>query len=60
MYAEGTIFVSIRRRLVHLFKTRRIECNERLMALVEPFPAVMKCLEEMQVTGNLAIVAITI
>ena len=30
------------------------KCHESLMALIELFPAVMKCLEEMQVTVNLA------
>ena len=54
MYAESTIFVSKRRRLVHLCETRWTESHESLMALVELFPAVVKCLEEMQVTGNVA------
>ena len=49
VHAESTIFVSKRRRLVHFCETRWIERHESLMALVEPFPAVLKCLEEMQV-----------
>ena len=53
MYEEGKLFVSKRRRLVHLCETRWIERRESLMALVELFPAVVKCLEEMRVTGNL-------
>ena len=43
-----------RMRLVHVSETRWIERHESLMALVELFPAVVKCFEEMQVTGNLA------
>ena len=54
MDAEGTIFVSKRRRLVRLCETRWIERRESLMALVELFPAVVKYHEEMQVTGNVA------
>ena len=54
MYVEGTILVSKRRRLVHLCETRWKERHESLMTLVALFPAVVKCLEEMQVIGNLA------
>ena len=54
MYAEGTIFMSKRRRLVDLCETRWIERCESFMALLELFPAVVKYHEEMQVTGNVA------
>ena len=53
MYVEATIVVSTRRRLIHLCETRWIERHKSLMAFVELFLAVVKCLEEMQVTGYL-------
>ena len=43
-----------RRQLVPLCETRWIERHESLMATVELFLAVVKCLEETQVTENLA------
>ena len=54
MNAEGTIFVLKRRLLVHLCETRWIEHHESLVTFVELFLAMVKCLEEMHVTGNLA------
>lgn len=49
---ENVIPASRRKRLTHLCETRWVERHESLLALVELFPAVLRCLETMQVNGN--------
>ena len=49
---DGVSPVSRRKRLSHLCETRWVERHESLLALVELFPAVLRCLETMQVDGN--------
>jgi len=49
---EREMFVTKRRRLKHLCETRWIERHESLLAVVELFPAIVRCLEDMQVDSN--------
>ena len=49
---ENEMFVTKRRRLKHLCETRWIERHESLLAVVELFPAIVRCLEDMQVDSN--------
>ena len=49
---DDVIPASRRKRLTHLCETRWVERHESLLALVELFPAVLRCLETMQVEGN--------
>lgn len=51
---EDAIPACRRKRLKHLCETRWVERHESLLAVVDLFPAVVRCLETMQMEGNAA------
>ena len=54
LHDEDTLSATRRKRLKHLCETWWIERHESLLALIELFPAVLRCLEAMQMDGNVA------